>query len=111
MDTFDALVVFEIIKRIVLDHLKFTKLEFRIKRTFTAKSNLVNCPNKEFFSGPYFPAFGLSTERYFVFSPNTGKYGLDKTPYLDTCHIVQMFDWVLIAPLKLEKKNKNFNSI
>ena len=30
------------------------------------------------FSGPYFPAFGL----------NTGKYGPEKTPYLDTFHAV-----------------------
>ena len=31
------------------------------------------CPNTEFFSS-YFPVYGL----------NTGKYGPDKTPYLDT---------------------------
>ena len=30
------------------------------------------------FSGPYFP----------VFSPNTGKYGLEKTPYLGTFQTV-----------------------
>ena len=30
------------------------------------------------FSGPYFPVFGL----------NTGKYGSEKTPYLDTFHAV-----------------------
>ena len=30
------------------------------------------------FSGPYFP----------VFSPNTGKYGPEKTAYLDTFHAV-----------------------
>ena len=30
------------------------------------------------FSGPYFPAFGL----------NTGKYGPEKTPYLDSFHTV-----------------------
>ena len=30
----------------------------------------------EVFSGPYFP----------VFSPNTGKYGPEKPPYLDTFH-------------------------
>ena len=41
------------------------------------------CLNTEFFSGLYFPAFGLITERY-VFSPNAGKYGPEKTPYLDT---------------------------
>ena len=36
------------------------------------------------FSGPYFP----------VFSPNAGKYGPEKTPYLDTFHTV--FDLLLI---------------
>ena len=30
------------------------------------------------FSGPYF----------LVFSPNTGKYGPEKTPYMDTFHAV-----------------------
>ena len=34
------------------------------------------------FSGPYFPAFELNTERYFVylpvFTPNAGKYGPEK---------------------------------
>ena len=44
------------------------------------------------FSGPYFPAFGLNTEKYFVsyfvFSPNVGKYGPEKTPYLDKFHTV-----------------------
>ena len=44
------------------------------------------------FSGPYFPAFALNTERYCVslsiFSPNAGKYGTEKTPYLDTFHTV-----------------------
>ena len=32
------------------------------------------------FSGPYFPVFGL----------NTGKYGPEKTPYLDTFHAVEI---------------------
>ena len=40
------------------------------------------------FSGPYFPVFGLNTEIYFVFSPNTGRYGPEKIPYLDTFHAV-----------------------
>ena len=35
------------------------------------------CPNAEFF-GPYFP----------LFSPNTGKYEPEKTPYLDIFHAV-----------------------
>ena len=29
-------------------------------------------------SGLYFPAFELNTVRYFVFSPNAGKYGPEK---------------------------------
>ena len=36
------------------------------------------CPNTRFFSGPYFPLFGL----------HTGKYGLDETPFLKTFHAV-----------------------
>ena len=40
-----------------------------------------------FFSGPYFPPFGLNTERY-VFSPNAGKYGPEKTLHLATFHAV-----------------------
>ena len=35
----------------------------------------------EIFSGPYFP----------VFRTNTGKYGPEKTPYLDTFHAVRSF--------------------
>ena len=36
-------------------------------------------PNTELFFGPYFP----------IFSPNTEKYGAEKTPYLDTSHVVK----------------------
>ena len=61
-------------------------------------------------SGPYFPAFGLNTKRcgvslfphsdsirrdteyLFVFSPNMGKYGPEKTPYLDTFHAVKSLE-------------------
>ena len=42
-------------------------------------------------SGPYFPAFGVNTRdtKYLsAFSPNVGKYGPEKTPYLDTFHAV-----------------------
>ena len=44
----------------------------------TGKQLRGTCPNTEFFSGPYFPVFGL----------NTGKYGPEKTPYSDTFHVV-----------------------
>ena len=36
------------------------------------------------FCGPYFP----------VFSPTTGKYGPEKTPYLHTFQAVDMVDWM-----------------
>ena len=39
------------------------------------------------FSGPYFPAFGL----------NTGKYGPEKTPYLNTFHAVREIQKILHA--------------
>ena len=46
----------------------------------------------EVFSGLYFPVFGLNTEIYGdLFSPNTGKYGPEKHPYLDTFHAVIFF--------------------
>ena len=40
------------------------------------------------FSGLYFPAIGLNTERYEVFSANAGKYRPVKTLYLQTFHAV-----------------------
>ena len=46
-----------------------------------------------FFSGPYFPALGLNTERYFVVSlriqSECRKIRTRKTPYLDTFHTVK----------------------
>ena len=57
-------------------------------------------------SVPYFPAFGLNTERYFVylsvFSLNAGKYGPEVTPFLDTFHAV----FILTFNLKKEKQCK-----
>ena len=49
-------------------------MQLSSKRTLREK-----CSNMKFFSGPYFP----------VFSPNTGKYGPERTPYLDTFHAVE----------------------
>ena len=42
-------------------------------------------------SGPYLPVFGLNTEIYFVFSPNTGKTRTEITPYLDTFSRSEIF--------------------
>ena len=41
------------------------------------------------FSGPYFPVFGLNPVYLSVFSPNAGKYGPEKTPYLNNFHAVK----------------------
>ena len=48
------------------------------------------------FSGPYFP----------VFSPITGKYGLEKIPYLDTFHAVVVNDLIdaILCSRKLKVK-------
>ena len=54
------------------------------------------------FSGPYFSDWiRRDTEYLSVFSPNAGKYGLEKTPYLDTFHAVSF----------LRKKNSEKKSV
>ena len=49
------------------------------------------------FSGPYFPAFGLNTDRYEVslrVQSICGRYRPEKTLYLDTFHVVSaMFQY------------------
>ena len=55
------------------------------------------CPNTEFISGPYFPAFGLDTERYFylfIFCLNAGKYVPEITPYVNS------IPTVFVLPIK-----------
>ena len=56
----------------------------------------------EFFSGLYFP----------VSSPNTGKYGPGKTPYLDTFHAVEACNLTKNEPpkgLSLDPKLSSIN--
>ena len=54
------------------------------------------------FSGLYFPAF----------SPNTGKYGLEKTPYLDTFHAVPGKARKCLFPVSLLNIETNyFNAV
>ena len=47
----------------------------RLTKSYSVKSAQIRS-----FPGPYFPAFGL----------NTGKYGPEKTPYLDIFHAVSL---------------------
>ena len=59
-------------------------------------------PKYGFFSGPYFPVFGLNTEIYGVnlrVQSKYGKYGPEKTPDLDTFHAVTS----LCNALKIQK--------
>ena len=62
------------------------------------------------FSGPYFLVFGLNTEIYCVnvsvFSPNAGKYGPEKTPYLDTFRKVIAKSWNKVSSLTKETPQK-----
>ena len=57
------------------------QLKFYI--TFTEIFTAREVPKYGAFSDPYFPVFGLNTE----------KYGPEKTPYLDTFHAVI---WLII---------------
>ena len=67
-----------------------TWLEKKIFQMVTIPCTASKVSKNGVFSGPYFPAFGLNTERYevslrilSVFSPNAGKYEPEKTPHLD----------------------------
>ena len=54
--------------------------------------------------------YGVFSGQYFsVFTPNTGKYGQQKTPYLGTFHTV----WVLLISMNWHEKliNCNINNI
>ena len=62
----------------------------------TVTSSQLTIVFQRVFSRPYFPAFGLNTEEYGLnakyrsgFSPNTGKYGPEKTSYADIFHAVK----------------------
>ena len=46
---------------------------------FSKEGTAWKVPKYRIFSGPFFPAFALNS----VFSPSAGKYGSEKTPYLD----------------------------
>ena len=52
-----------------------------VKERTNTYSHCVKSVQIRSFSGPYFPVFGM----------NTGKYGPEKTPYLDTFHTVSEF--------------------
>ena len=62
---------------------------------FRLISQREKCPNPEFFLVCIFPHpdwIRRDTEYLSVFSPNVGKYGREKTPYLDTFHAVYFYN-------------------
>ena len=74
-----------------------------IKRVKSVKLQCVKVSKCGVFSGPYFPEFGLNTERYEVSSvrmrENTDQ---KKTPYLDTFQLVLLTTKLLNQLKKLE---------
>ena len=56
-------------------------------------------PKYVVFSGPYFPAYTRDTEYLSVFSPNKGKHGPEKTPFLDTFHKVYENQTISVSSL------------
>ena len=66
------------------------------------------CPNTEFFLFRIFPYsdwIRRDTDYPSVFSPNVGKYGLEKSSYLDTFHAVVFFDLLDLHRLADFKKS------
>ena len=69
------------------------------------------CPNTKFFLVRIFPHsdwIRRDTSHFSVFSPNAGRYGPEKTPYLDTFHTVSVFknDWRTHSNLRLKTLKK-----
>ena len=65
-----------------------------------------NCPNTGFFLVRIFPHLDwirIFKEQTFLFSPNAGKYGPEKNPYLDTFHAVVTFLWYKWRHLFMEE--------
>ena len=52
------------------------------------------------FSGPYFPVFGL----------NTGKYGSEKTPYLDNFQAISGYDYGIFYRKICFSRSSNFGT-
>ena len=66
----------------------YSKLGIRLASRVSEQINTVwNVSKYGVFSGPHFPHSDW-IRRDFVFSPNAGKFGPEKTPYLDTFHVV-----------------------
>ena len=75
--------------KIIPRNLTFSKSQYLVHNLNTRNTLREKCPNAEFFLNRIFPHLDLirrGTPYLSVFSPNAGKYGPEKTPYLDTFH-------------------------
>ena len=63
-----------------------------VRRTYAWTITVLKMPKYGVFPGPYFP--GL----------NTGKYGHEKTPYLDTFHTVNVTKIVFVIVRNIVRK-------
>ena len=85
-------------------------IHFRLMLLFVnpIKTLREKCPNTEFFLVRIFPDLDWirrDTEYLSVFSPNPEKYGPEKTPYLDTFHVMRPSDIFLIFSGNIEKEH------
>ena len=68
--------------------LQYRRVVFRIISDIHDGALHENCPNTEFFLLRVFLCSGTEYGDL-LFSPNNGKYGPEKNPYLDTFHAVE----------------------
>ena len=68
------------------------KIKFEVYPRVLVATLHEKCPNTEFFLVRIFP----HSEYLYVFSPNAGKYGPEKTVYLDAFHVVQC-PWLFLS--------------
>ena len=69
------------------------------------------CPNTEFFLVRIFPHSHWTRSYLSVFSPNVGKYGPEKSPYLDTFHAVMASTNIYLIRKKTIQKPKYTRSV
>ena len=84
-----------ILEKVYYDH---STLLPQLFATSSVGSTVWNVSKYRAFSGPWFPHsdwIPRDTKYLSVFSPNAGKYGPEKTPYLETFHTVLLTDTVL----------------
>ena len=87
------IVIYNVPERIVL-YVEYLIWDQDIKINSVKLTLREKCPNTELFLVRIFPhsdQIRRDTKNFSEFSPNTGKYGSEKTLYLDNFHTVLLF--------------------